>query len=123
MDKDENAHAHAQLKQIILQEIKAQEDTQSILKRIFKRITIIYIFVSVVMIIGIAIIVYLIIQPTSKTSKALKQIEVLNTDIHDLNTRITMQRQYIEMDNSELGKIWENIIMLREVQDSIKQDK
>lgn len=123
MDKDENAHAHAQLKQIILQEIKAQEDTQSILKRIFKRITIIYIFVSVVMIIGLAIIVYLIIQPTSKTSKALKEVEKVSADIHDLNTRMTMQRQYIEMDNSELGKIWENIIMLRKVQDSIKQNK
>lgn len=113
MESDENERAHAHLKQILLQQIESQERTQKILKRIFRRISIIYISIAAVVIIGIMFLIYIESRPDSKAGIALKEME-------NLNTRITMQRQYIEMDRKDLENTRDAVNKLIKIQDSIK---
>lgn len=98
MDQDENAAAHTHLKQMLLQQIESQERTQKILKRIFRRISVIYISISAVIIIGIMFLIYIISRPESKASKLLKEVD-------SLNTRISLQREYINMNTKEIFNI------------------
>jgi hypothetical protein len=97
---------------MLLQQIESQERTQKILKRIFRRISIIYISIAAVVIIGIMFLIYIESRPDSKASVALKEME-------NLNTRITMQRMYIEMDRKDLEKTREEVNKLIKIQDSI----
>jgi hypothetical protein len=112
MDTDENAAAHAHLKQMLLQQIESQERTQKILRRIFRRISIIYISIAAVVIIGIMFLIYITSKPESKANAALKEMEALNT-------RITLQRQYIEMDRKDLERTRNAVNKLIKTQDSI----
>lgn len=95
MEADENAKAHAHLKQMLLQQIESQERTQKILKRIFRRISVIYVSISAVIIIGIMFLIYIISRPESKTNKLLREVD-------SLNTRISLQREYINMNSKEI---------------------
>lgn len=112
MEMGENEIAHQHLKQLLLQQIESQERTQKILKRIFKRISLIYILISSVIILGIMFLIYVEGRPESKASVALEEMEALNT-------RITLQRQYIEMDRKDLEKTREAVNKLIKTQDSI----
>lgn len=114
MDTDENARAHAHLKEILLQQIESQEKGQVILKKIFRRISIIYISISAVMIIGIMFLIYIISRPESRANTAMKEVDALNT-------RISLQRQYIEIDRKELESQKVELLQIRKTQDSIKK--
>lgn len=113
MDQDETATTHAHLKQLLLQQIKSQEKTQEILKEIFRRISLIYIILSAVIIIGIMFLIYVNNQPGSKANVALKEVE-------SLNTRISLQRQYIEIDRKDLETVRKEF---QELRDSVKRIK
>jgi hypothetical protein len=111
-DKNENERAHAALKMMVMQQIASQEATQDILKSIFRKIRLIYIIISAVILICIVFLIYVESLPNSKASVALKEME-------NLNTRITMQRMYIEMDRKDLEKTREAVNKLIKIQDSI----
>ena len=115
MEIDENAAAHAHLKQMLLQQIESQERTQKILKRIFRRISLIYISISAVIIVGIMFLIYINSRPESLAKQAIR-------DMNSLNTRISLQREYIEMDRKELEAQRNDLTELKMIQDSIRKN-
>ena len=104
--------AHTHLKQIMLQEINAQEQTQKILRKVFRRISVLYFIVAAVVVVGLMFLIYINSRPESKANEALKEMEALNT-------RITLQRQYIEMDREDLEKTRNSVKELIKIQDSL----
>ena len=104
--------AHTHLKQIMLQEIMAQEQTQKILRKVFRRISVLYFIVAAVVVIGLMLLIYITSRPESKASVALKEMEALNT-------RISLQRQYIEIDRKDLEKTRNAVRQLTKIQDSL----
>lgn len=104
--------AHTHLKQIMLQEINAQEQTQKILRKVFRRISVLYFIVAAVVVVGLMFLIYINSRPESKANEALKEMEALNT-------RIALQRQYIEMDREDLEKTRNSIKELTKIQDSL----
>jgi hypothetical protein len=109
---DENERAHATLKMMLLQQIAAEDQTQKILRKIFRRISLIYVVFSAIIILSLTFLIYTTNKPESKASVALKEMEALNT-------RITLQRQYIEIDRKDLEKTREAVNKLIKIQDSI----
>lgn len=109
---DENSRAYAHLKEMILKQTESEEQTQKILKKIFNRISMIYVSLSAVIIIGLMFLIYITSRPESKASTALKEMEALNT-------RISLQRQYIEMDRKDLEITRNAVNELTKIQDSL----
>lgn len=109
---DENERAHATLKMMLLQQIAAEDQTQKILRKIFSRISIIYVVFSAIIILSLTFLIYIINKPESKANVALKEMNALNT-------RITLQREYIEMDRKDLENTRDAVNKLIKTQDSI----
>lgn len=96
--KEDNTNTIIHLKEILLEQIKGQERVQLLFKKILRRITIVTIGLSFSILGGIIFIIYTENKPQSAINKALKSIE-------GLETRIRLQRTYINMNTEKLQDI------------------
>ncbi|HEY8690572.1 MAG TPA: hypothetical protein VIM07_15150 [Chitinophagaceae bacterium] len=104
------------LKETLLLQIKSQEQVKVLFKKILTRITIIYISISVAILIGVMFIIYTLNKPESIAKNALREMEALNT-------RISIQREFIEMDRNDLEHTRQDVNNLIKIQDSLKRKK
>lgn len=109
MEMDDNAKAHAHLKDLLLQQIEihskqieVQEKVSVRYKKILKRITVISILLSIAILGGICFIIYSVSKPESKINSLMKQV-------HGLEIRTSLQREYIDMDKSTLDSIQDKL--------------
>lgn len=86
------------LKQLILQQIKSQEEANKSFKKILHRLTCFFVVVAFSILIGIAFIIYTENKPHSIVNEALKTAK-------DLETRISLQRQYINMNTKDIDDL------------------
>lgn len=114
METDDNVSANAHLKQLLLDQIMIQGKGNILFKKILRRISIIYFSLSAVILIGIMFIIYIVSKPDSRANIAIKQMDALNT-------RISVQRQFIEIDRQDLEKTRKEVDKLIKVQDSLKK--
>lgn len=111
MEMDENAAAHAHLKQLLLQQIEGQERVSARYAKILKRLTYLLLTLSFAILGGIYFIIYSINKPDT-------QINALRKEVKGLEVRTALQRQYIEIDKNDLDLIQKDVNTLI---DSIKK--
>jgi len=109
MEMDENATAHTHLKQLLLQQIESQEKVSVRYQKILKRMAYISFALYIAILVGVFFIIYSINKPET-------QINILRKEVKGLETRTSLQREYIEMDKKDLDSI-HNLI------DSLKKRK
>lgn len=90
------------LKQLIQQQIEKQEETNNLFKELLKnnrkvirRITLVFFAVAAMLLGGIIFIIYTENKPQSVLNTTLKAAK-------DLETRISLQREYIDMNTKEI---------------------
>lgn len=102
MQVDENAVAHAHLRELILQQIETQEKVSSRYAKILRRITYISFALSIAILGGIGFTIYSVNKPESKINALMEQVR-------GLEVRTSLQREYIEMDKNTLDSIQEQL--------------
>jgi hypothetical protein len=95
---DDKAVANSHLKQLLLQQINSQERVNARYGKILRRITYIYCVLSLAILGGLMFVIYSINKPESKIYELMKEVS-------GLETRTTLQRQYIEIDKNTLDSI------------------
>lgn len=108
MEMDENAAAHAHLKQLLLQQIEGQERVSARYAKILKRLTYLLLTLSFAILGGLYFIIYSINKPDTQINALRKEVKGLRT---------ALQRQYIEIDKNDLDLIQKDVNTLI---DSIK---
>lgn len=86
------------LKDLILQQIKSQEETTKFFKKILRRLSLFSIVIAFVILSGIGYIIYTENKPHSLVNEALKTAK-------DLETRIRLQRDYINMNTKDIDTL------------------
>lgn len=94
------------LKELIRNHIKSEEEANRSFKKILRRITMACTIGCVVIIAEVGVIIHIENQPYSKLNEVLKATK-------DLETRISLQREYINMNTKDIQDI-------NEVKDSAK---
>ncbi len=98
MELDENAAAHAHLKEILLQQIESQEKVGRRYAKILRRIAYISIALSFSILGGIYFIIYTVNKPETR-------INTLMDEVNGFEIRTSLLRDYIDMDKNELDSI------------------
>lgn len=97
------------LKQLIQQQIKSQDETNKLFRELLnnnnkvrRRITLVLFAVAVMILGGIAFIIYTENKPQSALNETLKAAK-------DLEVRISLQRQYINMNTQDIHNLSDSI--------------
>lgn len=102
MTIDENSIAQAHLKQIILEQINIQQKNTKLYNTILRRIAIISIVLLVLIAMVAASLFYTINKPESR-------INSLTENIQELETKVKIQRIYIDLDKQKLDSVTKSV--------------
>lgn len=104
------------LRETLLQDIHLQEQVRNLFRKIIKRLSIIFIAMSISVLIGIIIIIYIVVQPGSATGVAMKQVEELNKDL-------MTESKFIQFEREDVATARKQLDGMLKVQDSIKRQQ